>query len=108
MRNVEFMNYGRAVRIARAAKLLSQGELAALSGLAPSYISRIESGERQPRHDAIQALADALQVPTRLLELLAASSEDLRGIDEDEAASIGRLLLGLLDDRNEESHEGCP
>ena len=90
------MDYARALRVARAVRGLSQGDLARRAGLAPSYISRIEGGNRQPGREALEALAGALDLPVAVMELLAAPGDRLHGVGEAEAALIGRLLLELL------------
>lgn len=90
------MNFARAVRIARAARGISQKELAERAGLDASYVSRIEFGERTPRQKAVASLASALQVPVDLLRLLAAPKEGLGGITQAEAGVIGAMLLELL------------
>lgn len=56
------------VRTAREAKGLSRKQLADLAGLDPSYLSRIESGERLPSRDLVLALADALGVSDQQMQ----------------------------------------
>lgn len=90
------VNFARAVRIARAARGLSQKELARRAGLTPSYVSRIEQGERTPRAETLDSLAIALQAPRHLIDLLAAPDNRLKGISESDAGTLGVLLLQLL------------
>jgi len=71
------MDYGKALRIARAIAGLQQKELAELAGIDPSHISLIEVGKRKPSVDMVEKLAKALQIPEHLFTLLAAESEDL-------------------------------
>jgi len=54
---------GTYVRSARERARLSQGQLAAAIGVNPSYIARIESGERaKPAADILQRIADTLVI----------------------------------------------
>ena len=53
----------RRVRDAREKAGLSQGELAKLAGVHPTYISHVERGTRTPGADALARVADALDVP---------------------------------------------
>lgn len=59
----------RAVRLKdlRESVSLTQGELAARSGLSEVTISRLERGRNAPRESTIQKLAAALGVPAREL-----------------------------------------
>ena len=55
------MNYGRAIRIARTAFGLTQGELAARVSVGASHLSLIESGKRQPSLKVLNEIAAALE-----------------------------------------------
>jgi transcriptional regulator with XRE-family HTH domain len=90
------MNYGKALRIARAVTGLQQRELAQRAGLNPSHISLIEKGSRKPSVGAIAKLCDAMEIPASLFTMLAAESEDLKGIEEGEFEAIGRYLGRFL------------
>lgn len=83
---------GRRLRSIRHARRKSLRVVAELAGISPSYLSRLESGERAlDRRSLIVALAAALQVaPTELTEIaLPATSEP----GTDTAADAVRLAL---------------
>lgn len=86
------MDYGKALRIARAIAGLEQKQLAAAAGLNPSHISLIEKGARKPSITTIGKLCRALDVPEPLFGMLAADSGDLRGIGEQDFQRIGTYL----------------
>jgi transcriptional regulator with XRE-family HTH domain len=88
------MDYGKALRIARAISGLQQKELAELAHVDPSHISLIEKGRRKPSVDTIEKLATALQIPEDLLMLLAAELEDL---DIKDAKELERAVHALAD-----------
>lgn len=90
------MNYGKALRIARAISGLQQKELAKKAGLDASHVSLIEKGARNPSVGAISKLCDALEIPESLFTMLAAESADLKGIKEDEFEGIGRFLARFV------------
>lgn len=90
------MNYGRAVRIARAIAGLQQRELAERVGLDPSHVSLIEMGKRKPSVSALEKLAEGLGVPLHLLTLLGAEQADLKHVRPDELAGIGEALARVL------------
>jgi transcriptional regulator with XRE-family HTH domain len=85
------MNFGRAIRLCRAAFNLSQAELAERAGVTASYLSLLESGQRQPSVGTIKKLCKALGVPVDLLMLLAAGREE--GTD---MQRLSEALLKLL------------
>src|SRR5580693_3639636 len=56
--------FGQRLRHARRAKGLTLAELGGRVGRAPSVLSMIENGRREPKLSLIEALASALSVPT--------------------------------------------
>lgn len=96
------MNYGKAIRVCRAAFGLRQAELAAHLSIGPSQLSLIESGRRKPSVRTIEEICRALQVPQPLLLLLASSPEDLEHQTDDTLALLGQSLLTLLVSATEE------
>ncbi len=90
------MKYGRAIRICRAAKAMSQKDLASKAGIAPSHISLIEAGKRFPSLEATERICKALDVPTHLVMLLAAESEDVQGKHLENLKDLSGTLLQLL------------
>ena len=62
------MSIGQRIAAARAAKNLSQTDLARIAGVTPSAINQIESGlTKSPKIELVFALADALDVDARTL-----------------------------------------
>jgi transcriptional regulator with XRE-family HTH domain len=61
--------FGDNVEMARASRQLTQEQLAFESGVHSTYISQLESGQRNPTLDVILALAAALKTePGNLFE----------------------------------------
>ena len=90
------MNHGRAVRIVRSARDLTQKQLAEKADLDPSYISLLEAGKRIPSDETLSLLANALRVPKMLLIFLASEKDDLRGLSPEHAEAFGRDFLQIL------------
>ncbi len=90
------MDYGKALRIARAASGLQQQDLAKRAGLTPSYVSLVEMGKRTPSVGAIKKLSQALQIPPHLFTLLATEESDTDLVDSKELDSLGGSLVRLL------------
>lgn len=90
------MNYGRAIRTLRAARRLSQKQLAKRARISASYISLVESGSRTPSPDVISTISRVLDVPVFLLSLFASDAEDLEGIGVSEGRELASHLLNVL------------
>lgn len=98
------MNYGKAIKIARAIVGLQQKDLAKRAHIDPSHVCLIEMGKRNPSVDVVEKLSKALTVPPYLLTLLAAESEDLNITDPVELKRVSELLARfMLRDLREES-----
>lgn len=90
------MNYGKAIRTARAAAGLKQNELAKQADITRSYLSLIEAGKRTPSLEALESLAQGLKVPLHLLMLLATEPEDLPPQHAYEISEASEALLRVL------------
>lgn len=58
---------GKNIRLARAAKGLSQEDLADLTGLDRTYISGVERGVRNPTIKVLQKISEGLGVSAHML-----------------------------------------
>lgn len=90
------MNYGRAVRIARALAELEQKGLAKRAGLDASHISLIEQGKRNPTVATLEKIALALDMPYHILTLLASESKDLKNVSTREISELAERLARIL------------
>ena len=90
------MNYGKAIKVARAARGLAQKELAQRAGVDPSFLSLMERGERAPSLATVEAVSSALGMPVYLLMLLASDKQDLNGIAARDAEYLAKRLMEVL------------
>ncbi len=90
------MRYGKAIRICRAAKGLSQKELAAKAGIGSSHVSLIEAEKRSPSLATVEKICEALNVPTHLVMLLAAEPGDVQGAHIENLKDLSGMILQLL------------
>jgi transcriptional regulator with XRE-family HTH domain len=91
------MNYGRAIRIARTAYGLTQGQLAERLSVGASHLSLIESGKRQPSLMVLEEISTALEVPLHLLTLLASDPSEFEDPkNAAQVADIAKQLMRLL------------
>ena len=107
------MNPGEYVKRRRMERGLSQRQLAAMSGVSNSEISRIEAGERQnPSPAVLRAIAKALAVPYE--EILAEAGYLDAGTAEAPQTSeqlpewVYKLPADLYDFIREEASRGWP
>lgn len=90
------MDYGKAIRIARAVSNLQQKDVAERSKLDSSYVSLIEAGKRKPSAKAVESLSEAFAIPQPLFELLASEPKDLDIAKPEQLEELGRELIELL------------
>lgn len=90
------MDYGKALSVVRAAKGLSQKDLAILIDKAPSYISRIEKDERTPTLDTINLICDKLEIPLTLFMLLGKKYDTMDKMDRRLLDEMGAELLQII------------
>jgi transcriptional regulator with XRE-family HTH domain len=90
------MNYGRAIRLVRSTRGLSQKALAKKLDVDPSLISHLEKNARQPSAETLQQLSQAFDLPLYLFVFLASDEKDLQGLPPQQAQLFGGELLRLL------------
>lgn len=90
------MDYGRALRICRAALKMSQQDVARRAQITTSYLSLIESGKREPSLGTLERVCKAMGVPAHLVMLLAAGPGDLPAAHRKKLGDVAESLLRLL------------
>lgn len=90
------MDYGKALRVIRLSKRLSQVELAKKINVDASYVSRIEAKKRIPTIEFLESVSKKISVPLYLIILLASEKDDLKGVGEEVTQMMGKNLLDLL------------
>ena len=92
----EAIDYGRALKICRAAPKVSQQQVARKARITASYLSLIESGRRIPSLPTLERVCKAMGVPAHLVMLLAAGPGDIPGSQRKRLADVALSLLDLL------------
>lgn len=95
------MNLGKAIKLCRTQRSLSQSRLAELIGVSPSYISLLERGKRDPNFSVIEDIAAALDIPLSILVFLAASDEELSELGSELSEKLSYIALRLIEASNE-------
>ena len=98
------LSIGRRLSAARLERGLSQGIVARQAGIAPSYLSRIETGKVQPTFRTVARVARALKVPMEQITASESLAGDKRGPCP--VSRHGRCLLDLI--RSETEVDAAP
>jgi transcriptional regulator with XRE-family HTH domain len=64
------IDYGKAFKLARTTRAMTQNEVAERAEITANYLSLIESSVRIPHADTIERLAKALRVPVWAIVVL--------------------------------------
>lgn len=89
-------DYAKAFRVIRAAFGLRQSDLAERMPVTASQLSLIEAGKRQPSLRVVNALAEAVGIPSALVSLLASTEDQLAASSNEDVSDLARALLRLL------------
>lgn len=89
------MKLGKAIKIARIKRDMSQSQLGEAVGVSSNYISMLENDRRDPSWSFICNLCEALSMPIPLL-LLLASEEEFDGEHDPVKSAVTQQLVSLL------------
>ena len=90
------MNLGKAIKMIRVKRDMSQEDLAVAAGVTGGYISLLERNKRDPGMALVKKLADALTVPVSVMIYFADNDiKELYGKGVDERVS-SVMLIDLL------------
>ncbi|MEN3262573.1 helix-turn-helix transcriptional regulator [Sodalis endosymbiont of Spalangia cameroni] len=92
------MNIGKAIRLCRTQRGMSQGEVARIAGCSVSYLSMLENNKRDPTLSTIEKISYALRVPLGMLFFLGADAGELQGIDKSFQSEVAITVLDLLNE----------
>lgn len=90
------MNIGKAIRLCRVQKSLSQADLAESVGLTASMISMIETGKREVSLSLLNRISKALAIPIPILTYLATEEGDLKEESPEFKEAISKIILDLI------------
>lgn len=90
------MNLGKAIKLCRVQRDLSQSKLASIAGISVSYLSLLERNKRDPTFSTIEGIAGGLDVPMSIFIFLAASDEEMSGLDSELREKLSYLALRLM------------
>lgn len=97
------MNVGKAIKMCRNQRGMSQRELSKAAGCSVSYLSLLENNERDPALSVIKSIAKGLNVPISILFFLASEHFELKGMNKEMSGELARAALELLSEPVESS-----
>lgn len=86
------MNIGNAVRVLRKKKKLTQKELAIECNISTTALSSIENNDSFPSQNTINAICNALSIPSSYLLLFSVSKEDVPEQKQDVFFTLAKVL----------------
>jgi len=92
------ISLGRAIRMVRTRRRLSQSDLASRAGVSTSLVSLVECGKRDTPFETLLALADALGVPLSILVFIAGDVRNVHSIDDEVASQLSALAMRIVDE----------
>jgi len=75
------MNLGKAIKLCRIQRDLTQVQLATAATVSVSYLSLLERNRRDPSFSTIESIASVLQVPLIILIFLASDDSEKLKLD---------------------------
>jgi len=72
-------------------------EAAKKSGISTSYLSLIESGQREPTLKVMEDVAKALEIPMSLLVFLGAEAGEIDELTDQQWSKLSRRIERLID-----------
>lgn len=90
------MDLGKAIKICRNQKGLTQTKLAESAEISVSYLSLLEKGKRDPALSVLTRLCEVLGLPLNLLLFIASSKEELKGLPVELFEKLSSLTLNLM------------
>lgn len=82
------LNIGPTLKFCRESRHLTLQQLATLTGLAKSYLSRVENSQRDPTINSLDKISDALHIPLNIIILLAETKTESSSSIYDEFNNI--------------------
>ncbi len=97
------MTLGKAIKLCRTQKNMSQSELARLANISVSYLSLLERDKRDPNLSIVAKISEALKVPVTILMFLAADKTEISVISPQLAEKLSYTVLKLIEEPGHES-----
>ena len=92
------MNLGKAIKLCRIQRGLSQTDLAKIASISVSYLSLLERGKRDPTFSTVKDISIALDIPLVILIFLAATDVEMSEIAFEVREKLSFVAITMLKD----------
>ncbi len=92
---IDTSKLGEAIRQIREARGMTQIALAEQIGRTSNYVAMLERGERAPRFDTLNSIAEVLKVPAATLTCMASVPIKDAGLDE-RITQLRKLIIQIV------------
>ncbi len=92
------MDLGNTIKDIRKSRSLSQGAFAIECGITQTYLSQIESNQKEPTLSVLKKIAERLGIPLPLLFFQSMTEEDIQPSKREIFGIIGPAVKNLIDD----------
>ena len=89
-------NIGNTIKLCRKQKNWTLAKLAEESNLSTSYISLLESGDRDPNLSKLVSISESLEIPMSLLMFLSTDKQEIESINPELAEKLSLTALKLI------------
>lgn len=90
------MNLGKAIKMCRGLKKMTQAQLAQAANISVSYLCLLEKNNREPSITTVASVAEALGVPLSVLVFLAADPDSFSELNMGQIEGLTRDIKGLM------------
>lgn len=90
------MDLGLAIKLMRKQKGLKQNQFAALCNITPSYLSQIESNNKEPNLSTLKVISGNLETPLPILFFLALDNDDVKPEKKEAFKMIAPSIKSLV------------
>lgn len=95
------MDLGGAIKQCRNVKKLTLAQLSKNCGISVSHLSLLENNNREPSFSAVEAIAQALDVPLSVLVFLASQKDETTELSATHIESLTNNIMELMADAKE-------
>jgi XRE family transcriptional regulator, regulator of sulfur utilization len=92
------MDLGLTIKKIRKQKGQTQGEFASQCGISQTYLSQIESNQKEPNLSTLKLISEKLKVPLPILFFLSITEEDVHPNKRDAYGIIGPSVKSLINE----------
>lgn len=91
------MQLGNIIKKCRKLRGLTQSQVSVTADISESYLSLIEKNKREPSLTALEAIADALQIPVSILIFLSSEKNDISELTVSQIEALTSSIYAMIE-----------